>query len=74
MIWGIYHTKLYCPSNISQTWSYVLSPRISFYAKKEKKDGQKQWENGQGLSVRALKTRPSCSVLALARDYSKKYH
>lgn len=31
-------------------------------------------ESGQGLSVRALKARPSCSVLVLARDYSKKYH
>lgn len=37
MIWGIYHTKLYCLSNISQTESYGLPPRISFSVKNEKK-------------------------------------
>lgn len=36
MIYGIYHVKMYYASNISEAWSYVLSPGISYSAKKER--------------------------------------
>lgn len=36
MIWEIYHVEMYCARNISEAWSYVLSPGISCSAKRER--------------------------------------